>query len=122
MQVYHLSQAVIRSFCYLMFASLLSSCQLLGGDTQVSFANSSSSTFTIASIQFGPLTVNTALNPGTQTSGYAVPPGENALTAQIQGGSQTTTVLFSIAADNSYVITFSPGTSSPVAVSIAIAN
>jgi hypothetical protein len=104
---------------FLPFLLLLSSCQLLGGSTQVSFLNDTS--FELATIQFGPLTVSDALAPAAQTGNYAVPPGSNVLTAEIQGGTWTNAILLSVAAGHSYLITFNQ-TISQVTVSMTATN
>jgi hypothetical protein len=105
----------------LPFLLSLSSCQLLGGSTQVSFLNNSS--FVLATIQFGPLTVSDSLPNATQTGNYAIPPGSNVLTAESQGGTWTNAILLSVTAGHSYLITFNPGaTFSQVTVSMTATN
>ena len=99
----------------LLLPIIVSSCQLLGGSTQVRFLNSSA--VTLASIQFGPLTVG-ALAPGLET-GYAdVPPGQAVLTAESQSGSWSDGTVLSIVAGHSYTISFSGASFSALMVSL----
>jgi hypothetical protein len=115
-----LSRVVILPL-FLLLLLLLSSCQLLGGSTQVSFLNNTS--FQLATIQFGPLTVSDALAPAAQSGNFSIPPGSNVLTAENQGGTWTNAVLLSIAAGHGYLITFNPGaTFSQVTVSMTATN
>jgi hypothetical protein len=115
-----LLKAVILVLPIMLLSALLTSCQLLGG-TEVSFVNST--VFTITTIQFGPLIVNSPLAPSSQTSSFAITPGQNVLTAQSQGGSSTNAVLLSIVAGHSYTVTFNAGaTFSLVTVSLAATN
>jgi hypothetical protein len=114
---------VVILLLFLPLLLLLSSCQLLGGSTQVSFLNNTS--FELVTIQFGPLTVSDALAPAAQTGNYTVPPGSNVLTAESQGGTWTNAILLSIAVGHSYLITFNPGvppTFSQVTVSMTATN
>ena len=95
------------------------SCQFLAGTT-ATFINST--TFTISTINLGPLTVNGPLGSGLQTGSYSITPGQNALTAQ-SGGAQTNAVLLTIVAGHSYTVTFNPGaTFSQVTVTLAAVN
>lgn len=87
-----------------LFPVLLSACQLLGGGTQVRFLNNT--TFTLSTIQLGPLIDGASLAPSSETSYFSIVPGQNVLTAQ-SGGQQTNGVLLSIVAGHSYTATFS---------------
>ncbi len=112
-------KAVILLFL-LPLLLLLSSCQLLGGSTEVTFFNNTS--FALGAIQFGPLIVGGGLAPGAQTGSYPIPPGQNVLTAE-SGSAWTTAVLLSIAAGHGYLITFNPAaTFSQVTVSLVATN
>jgi hypothetical protein len=99
---------IAQKASFLLLAVLLSSCQLLGGGTQVRFENST--TFSLVSIQFGSLLINSPLAPGPATGYFPVFPGQSVLTAESQAGTWTNGILLSVAAGQSYTITFS-GTS-----------
>jgi hypothetical protein len=104
----------------IVLSALLSSCQLFGGNTQVSFLNNTA--FTLASIQFGPLTVD-GLAPSSQSGNFSIPAGQDVLSAESQGGALTTAVSLSIAAGHNYLVTFNPAaTFSQITVSIAATN
>ncbi len=99
---------------------LLSSCQLLGGGTQVRFLNSTS--FTLASIQFGSLSVSSPLAPGPATGYFPVSPGQGVLTAESQAGTWTNGILLTIVAGHSYEITFSGTSFAAMTVALAADN
>jgi hypothetical protein len=104
----------------IVLSTLLSSCQLFGGSTQVSFLNDTA--FTLASIQLGPLTVG-SLAPSIQSGDFSIPAGQDLLSAESQGGAWTNAVLLSVAAGHSYLVTFNPAaTFSQITVSIATTN
>jgi len=110
----------MRAIVILLLAALVSSCKLLGGATQVSFLNSTS--FTLAVIQLGPLTVASPLSPSSQTGNYSIIPGQNVLTAESQDGTWTNAVLLSIAAGHTYTITFSGSAVGVMTVGITADN
>jgi hypothetical protein len=113
-------KAAILLLLALLLPVVLASCQLLGGTT-VTFINATA--FAISSIELGPLTVGGPLGPGLQTGTYSITPGQNTLTAQGPGGSQTNAVLFSIVAGHGYTITFNAAaTFSLVTVTLAAVN
>jgi len=95
----------MRSLSLLLFAVLLSSCTIFQPTTQVTFVNNTS--FILANIKLGSLTVGSSLTPSTQTGVYSITPGQSVLTAESQNGTWTNEVLLSIAAGHSYTITFS---------------
>jgi hypothetical protein len=104
----------------LLLPIVLSSCQLLGGSTQVRFLNSAS--FTLASVQFGSLTLGSPLAPGPATGYSPVPPGQAVLTAESQTGSWSNGVLLSIVAGHSYTIGFSGASFSAMTVTLTADN
>jgi hypothetical protein len=117
------ARSLVRTAAVLVAVSLsilLSSCQLLGGGTQVSFSNTT--TFTITTIQFGPVIVSNPVTPGSQTGSFPIPPGQNVLTAESQNGTWTNGILLTIAVGHSYTITFSGSTFSAMIVNMKADN
>lgn len=116
----HAGKPVLLLSTVLGLSVLLTSCQLFGG-TNVTFINSTS--FAIATIQFGPLAVSGPVNPSSQTASYTITPGQNALAAEGPGGAQTNSVLLTIVAGHSYTVTFNPAASFPqVTVTLVAVN
>ena len=111
---------LLRGLISFFLVVLLTSCQLLGGSTQVSFLNNTA--FAFAAVQFGPLIIG-GLDPSSQSGSFSIPPGQNPLSAESQGGSWTDAVLLSIAAGHSYLVTFNPAATFPqITVSLTATN
>ncbi|HVO37704.1 MAG TPA: hypothetical protein VMV03_01635 [Spirochaetia bacterium] len=90
----------------LLLLAVLGSCNLQG--IEVRFQNSTT-TFTIMTIRFANVVDTSTLSPSAVTAYSAVAPGQHTLLAQLQDGTWTNGVDFTVTAGHSYTITFSNG-------------
>ena len=112
-------RGIRRAAGLLLVLAVLGSCNLQG--TEVRFQNST--TFTIITVRFANVVDTSALPPSTMTSYSAVAPGQHTILAQLQDGTWTNGVDFTITVGHSYTVTFGGGVSpSGITVSMSTDN
>jgi len=100
-----------------LLLTALASCQLQA--TQVRFSNATTS-YTFLTVRFGEVVNASSLPPGGTTSYVAVSPGQHTLLAQLQDGTWTNGIDFTVTAGDSYTILFSE--LSPLSLTISMAS